>query len=160
RMKTLIRRGPWIVLALLAALAAPAVAQVSTGNIYGTVTDESGAVLPGVTVTLSGPYGTKTVTTGTQGEFRFLNLDQGRYTLKTTLTGFGHQTRDVTVNTGANLSLDFKMKVATVEETVTITAEAPIVDTKKVGTSTTVTKEEIADIPNARDPWAMLRTVP
>jgi hypothetical protein len=159
-MKTLIRRGPWIVLALLAALAAPAVAQVSTGNIYGTVTDESGAVLPGVTVALSGPYGTKTLTTGTQGEFRFLNLDQGRYTLKTTLTGFGHQTRDVTVNTGANINLEFKMKVATVEETVTITAEAPIVDTKKVGTSTTITKEEIAEIPNARDPWAMLRTVP
>ncbi len=159
-MQTLFRRGPWLILALLAVLTAPVQAQVSTGNVYGTVTDESGAVLPGVTVTLSGPYGTRTTTTGTQGEFRFLNLDQGRYTLKTALTGFGNLTRDITINTGANVNIDFRMKVATVEETVTITAEAPIVDTKKVGTSTTITKEEIAQIPNARDPWAMLRTVP
>jgi len=111
-------------------------------------------------VTLSGPYGTRTTTTGSQGEFRFLNLDQGRYALKTSLTGFGQLTREVTVNTGANVNLDFRMKVATVEETVTITAEAPVVDTKKIGTVTTITKEEIAQIPNARDPWAMLRTVP
>ena len=43
-------------------------------TLNGVVSDESGAVLPGVTVTLSGPYGTRSTTTGTQGEFRFLNL--------------------------------------------------------------------------------------
>ena len=79
----------FLVLALaLLALAPTAFAQISGGNIYGTVTDESGAVLPGATVTLTGDLGTRSTTTGTQGEFRFLNLDRGRYKLTVALTGF------------------------------------------------------------------------
>ena len=117
-------------------------------------------MLAGVTVTLAGPYGARATTSGAQGEFRFLNVEQGKHTVKTALAGFASLSREVTVNTGVNLNLDFQMKVATVEETVTITAEAPIVDVKKVGTATTITREEIAQIPNARDPWAVLRTVP
>ena len=159
-MQSLVKRVPGIALALVLAAVSAAQAQVSTGNVYGVVHDDSGAVLPGVTVALTGPYGTRSTTTGGQGEFRFLNVDQGRYTVKTGLTGFAGQARDVTVNVGTNVNLTFQMKVATVEETVTITAEAPIVDVKKMGTATTITKEEIASIPNARDPWAMLRTVP
>ena len=50
-------------------------AQISTGNIYGAVTDESGAVLPGATVTLAGPSGTRSTVAGSQGDFRYLGLD-------------------------------------------------------------------------------------
>jgi hypothetical protein len=75
-MQTLIRRGLGLAMALLVVVAGPLLAQVSTGNIYGKVTDESDAVLPGVSVTLTGPYGTRTTTTGSQGEFRFLSLDK------------------------------------------------------------------------------------
>ncbi len=159
-MQAFLRKGAGFALALALAAVPAARAQVSNGNIYGTVNDSSGAVLPGVTVTLTSPYGTRTTTTGSQGEFRFLAVDQGKYNLKTALTGFAGQAREVMVNVGANVTLTFQMKVATVEETVTITADAPIVDVKKVGTATNITKEEIANIPNARDPWAMLRTVP
>ena len=159
-MHTFLKRGPGVLLALFLAAVPAARAQVAGGNVYGVVTDDSGAVLPGVAVSLTGPYGTRSTTTGGQGEFRFLNVDQGKYAIKTTLTGFSGLSREITVNTGVNVNLDFRMKVASVEETVTITAEAPIVDVKKVGTATTITKEEIAEIPNARDPWAMLRTVP
>jgi hypothetical protein len=146
-MHTFLKRGPGVLLALFLAAVPAARAQVAGGNVYGVVTDDSGAVLPGVAVSLTGPYGTRSTTTGGQGEFRFLNVDQGKYTVKTALTGFAGQARDVTVNVGTNVSLTFQMKVATVEETVTITAEAPIVDVKKVGTATTITKEEIAPFP-------------
>jgi Carboxypeptidase regulatory-like domain len=112
-------------------------------------------------VTLTGPnIGTQTTTTGTQGEFRFLNLDPGTYRLAVSLTGFSTVNSDVIVNTGTNANLTFALKVAGLEETVTVTSETPVVDPKKMGTSTTLTKEELSQIPNSRDPWAVLRTVP
>ena len=78
-----------------------------------------------------------------------------------TLTGFGTVNRDVVVTTGQNVNLTFSLKVGgPVEETVTVTAETPVVDTKRVGTSTTLTKEELSQIPQSRDPWAVLKTVP
>ncbi|HEV7501411.1 MAG TPA: carboxypeptidase regulatory-like domain-containing protein, partial [Vicinamibacteria bacterium] len=149
-------------LVLLAAVGfAPAVrAQVATGNIYGTVKDESGAVLPGATATLTGAFGTRTTTSGTDGEFRFLNIDHGTQTLKVTLTGFTGISRSVVISSGQNVELGFSLKVATVEETVTVTGDVPVVDTKKVGTATTISKEELAEIPTSRDPWALMRTVP
>src|SRR5262249_8402431 len=142
-------------------LAAGAWAQFATGNVYGTVTDESGAVLPGATVTLTGATtGGRSTTTGSGGDFRFLNLDPGSYKLAVTLTGFTTVNREVVVNTGQNVNLSLRLKVATVEETVTVTAQTPVVDTKRVGTSTTLTKDELNQVPNSRDPWAVLRTVP
>ncbi|MHC4180673.1 MAG: TonB-dependent receptor, partial [Planctomycetota bacterium] len=141
-------------------LAPAAFAQLATGNIYGTVSDESGAVLPGATVTLSGEFGTRTTTSGSEGEFRFLKVDHGTHALKAALTGFAGVTRDVIVTIGSNIQLDFTLNVATVEETVTVTAETPVVDSKKLGTATYVSQAELAQIPSSRDPWALMRTVP
>ena len=92
--------------ALVCALAtglAPAVwAQISTGSIYGKVTDEQAAVLPGATVTLTGAtIGTRTTTSGQGGEFRFLNLDPGNYTISVALAGFGTTQRSVIVSARA-----------------------------------------------------------
>ena len=68
-----------ILLALTLLATAPAVsAQIHTGNVDGAVTDPSGAVLPGVAVTISGELGTRSTTSGSGGEFRFLGLDRGR----------------------------------------------------------------------------------
>jgi hypothetical protein len=157
----ILRRGVGLALALLLLAAPLALAQVATtSNIYGKVTDESGALLPGATVTLSGPTGTRSTTSGTDGEFRFVNVDHGRYRISVALTGFGGVNRDVVVSAGQNVTLDFSVKVATVEETVTVTAETPVVDTKKIGTSTAISKEELSQIPSSRDPWALMRTVP
>lgn len=158
-MKTWTKGLLWA-LAVLALVAPPASAQVSTGNIYGTVKDESGAVMPGATVTLTGAFGTRNTTTGTQGEFRFLNVDHGAHQLKVNLTGFTNVTREVTVQVGQNLDLGFTLKVASVEEAVTVTADTPVVDTKRTGTATTIGKAELEKIPTSRDPWALLRTVP
>jgi hypothetical protein len=148
-----------LALALLAALAPAAFAQVSTGNIYGSVTDESGAMLPGATVTLTGPY-TRSTVSGSQGDFRFLLLDNGRYKLTVGLTGFATINREVIVTTGQNVNLTFGMKVATVEESVTVTAETPVVDIKRRGTATTMELAELQQTPNARDPWGVLKNVP
>jgi hypothetical protein len=154
------KRSIGLVLALLLGLLPSAFTQTATGNIYGTVTDESGAVLPGATVRISSAFGNAETTSGSQGDFRFLNLTSGSYKITVALSGFTTVNREVGVNVGTNVNLSFAVKVATVEETVTVTAEAPIVDTKRVGTSTVLTKEELAQVPSARDPWAMLRTVP
>jgi hypothetical protein len=149
-----------LALALVIGLAPTVFAQFATGNIYGSVSDESGAVLPGATVNLTGDLGTKSTTTGSQGEFRFLNLDRGRYKVTVTLAGFTTVTQDVSVTTAENLNLSYSLKVATVEETVNVTAETALVDTKKRGTGTTLTTEDLQQVPNARDPWGVLREVP
>jgi hypothetical protein len=149
-----------LVLAALLAFVVPASAQSAGGNIYGSITDESGAVLAGATVTLSGDAGTRSTTSGGQGEFRFVGVDHGSYTLKVALTGFTTVTRQVVVSVGSSLNLAFPMKVAQIEETVTVSAETPVVDLKRSGTATTISKAELAGIPSSRDPWALMRTIP
>jgi hypothetical protein len=152
----------YIAMALgLLLLAAPgAFAQISTGNIYGTVVDAQGGVLPGATVTLSGDFGTRTVVTTAGGEFRFLSLDSGRYKLTVSLAGFASIAREVVVTSGENVNLPFTMKVAGVQETVEVLGETPLVDVKKRGTSTTMVTDELQKVPNARDPWGVLKNVP
>jgi hypothetical protein len=141
-------------------LAPGAFAQFATGNLYGTVTDESGAVLPGAVVMLTSDLGNRQTTTGTRGDFRFLNLDRGAYKVSVSIPGFTTMTRDVTITTGENVNLTFAAKVAQQEETITVTAETPLVDTKKRGTGTVLTTEELSSVPNARDPWGVLVNIP
>ena len=155
-----IKRAVGLTLALMASLAPIASAQ-STGNIYGTVADESGAVLPGAAIELVGAAGgNRSTTSGDQGDFRFLNLPNGKYTLRVALQNFATTKRDVTVNTGVNVNVTFSMKVAGLAESVTVTDVTPLVDTKRVGTSTTLTQEELTRVPQGRDPWAVLNQVP
>jgi hypothetical protein len=141
-------------------LTGAAYAQISTGNVYGTLVDESGAVLPGAHVTISGENGTQSVVADQAGNFRFLNLDNGTYRVTVQLTGFSTLNRDVRVTSGENVNLTFNMKVTKFEDAVTISAETPVVDTKKTGTGTTIDHEELSEVPNSRDPWAVLRQVP
>jgi hypothetical protein len=152
-----------LVLALLLLAAPGARAQISGGNIYGTVTDASGGILPGADVTLAALTiggAPRSTTTDNAGGFRFLNLDNDTYKLTVTLPGFTTVDRDVIVNTGMNVNVAFTLTVATVQETLTVTAESPVVDTKKLGTSTTLTSDELLAVPNGRDPWVVLQTVP
>src|SRR5205814_3024963 len=95
------KRPIGLVLALLLGAVPMLWAQASTGNIYGSVADASGAVLPGASVTISGAnIGAHTTQSGPQGDFRFLNLDPGTYKLTVSMTGFANATRDVVVTTG------------------------------------------------------------
>jgi hypothetical protein len=149
-----------LALGVVLAFAGVVSAQIATGNIYGVAKDESGAILPGVAVTLKSDLGTKSTVSGPDGAFRFLGLGRGNYTLTLSLSGFATTVRNVRVTTGENLDLVFSMKVSGVAETVEVTGESPLVDTKKRGTATTMTTEELNDVPSARDPWGVMKAVP
>jgi hypothetical protein len=146
--------------ALWAVSAAPSSAQVSTGRIDATISDSTGAVLPGVTVDISGPESHSGVT-DTLGEVHFLNLAPGTYTVSAKLPGFGdYLNKSVPVTTGGSVPLKISLAVAGVSAQVQVTGESPVVDVKRVTQTTNVTVEELQNIPSARDPWVVLQTVP
>ncbi|HEX8030190.1 MAG TPA: carboxypeptidase regulatory-like domain-containing protein, partial [Vicinamibacterales bacterium] len=147
----------------LLAMAAPTFAQEFRGRINGTVTDNTGAVLPGVTVTASSPalIQPQVQVTGGDGGFRFLALPPGVYTIDFELTGFNAVKRqDVRVVINQTLTVDMQMQVATLQETVTVTGDSPIVDTSTTAMGTNFTKELLTEIPNARDVWAAMAQAP
>ena len=142
------------------AFATPASAQVYTGRIDMTVADSTGAVLPGVTVELSGAAN-RTAVSDANGEVRFLNLPPGTYTVTAKLQGFNDYTNaNVAIAAGQSVPLRVTMGVAGMAEGVEVTAETPVIDTKKMTTSTNVTNEQLQEIPSSRDPWVVLQTVP
>jgi Carboxypeptidase regulatory-like domain/TonB-dependent Receptor Plug Domain len=155
------RRRLSFVFAVLLAFAAPALGQLQGGNITGTVADEQGAVLPGVTVTVKGLDATQTTTTDDNGQFRFLNLAPGPYSITATLQGFATVVRDqIIVAVGRSVELPLAMKLAAVEETITVSGDSPVVDAKATGTATNFTSDELRKIPTSRDPFALMRSVP
>src|SRR6266850_5940547 len=116
---------------LIAAAAGPAFAQRTTGAIVGTVTDESGAVLPGVTVTLRGAtvVGAQTSTTNEAGLYRFPALPPGTYHLSFTMPGFGTLNREgVRASVGGTVEDNVSLKVSQRAEEVTVTGEGAVVD--------------------------------
>jgi hypothetical protein len=86
-------------------------------------------------------------------------MDHGNYTIRIELAGFVTQQRDFILTSDVNVDFNFAMDIAGVEETITVTAETPVVDIKKTGTEQTIQKDELEKIPSSRDPWALLRTV-
>ena len=151
-----------IVLALMlsALIAVSAFGQYQTGSIYGKVQAKDGSVLPGVTVTLTGIGAPQTAVTDAQGLFRFPNLSPGKYTIKGELSGYGTATRaGVSVSVGQNADITMSLNPS-MAESITVTAEAPLLDSRKTGTGTSVAKIEMEKIPTSRDPWTVLQSVP
>ena len=147
----------------LLAMAAPTFAQEFRGRINGVVTDNTGAVLPGVTVSASSPalIQPQVQVTGGDGGFRFLALPPGVYTIDFELTGFNSVKRqDVRVVINQTLTVDMQLQVATLQETVTVTGASPVVDTSTTAMGTNFTKELLTEIPNARDIWAAMAQAP
>jgi hypothetical protein len=135
-------------------------AQFQTGNIYGKTQAKDGTVLPGVTVNLTGVGAPQSFVSDAQGNFRFVNLSPGNYTLKAELAGFGSATRSgVAVSVGRNAEVTMALNPS-VQESITVTAEAPLLDVRKSGTGVNVTKTELEAIPTSRDPWTILQQAP
>ena len=147
-------------LAILLVASTGAFAQTATGNVLGVVTDASGAVLPGVSVAISGEAGTRTTITGADGTYRFLNMDYGDYKVTFSLQGFGSTNKNVTITTGQSATVNASLTVGGKTETVEVTGEVPLVDVTKRGTGTTISNEQLKDVPNSRDPWGIMRNVP
>ena len=145
---------------LVALMAVGAYAQIQSGNIYGHVQAKDGTPLPGVTVTMSGVGAPQSFITDATGAFRFLNLSPGTYQVKAELAGYGTATRQgIGVSLGRNADVTMTMNPS-VAESITVTAEAPVLDVRKTGTGATVTKVELEKVPSARDPWVILQQTP
>jgi hypothetical protein len=98
------------VAALLLLVGSPAFAQLQTGNLYGVVTDDQGAPLPGVTVTLSGSGAPSVQVTNAQGQFRFLGLGPGSYNLRAELEGFSTiEYPNISINVGRNTQIEVQL---------------------------------------------------
>ena len=140
-----------------------AVAQQQTGEIYGRATDNSGAVLPGATVTVAGPalIQPRVAVTSEAGTYRVPELPIGTYSVTFELGGFRTLAmQDIRVTIGFRAQVNGQLELSTVQETVTVTGASPLVDTREVGTSSTFDLETMQNIPSARDPWVMLERTP
>jgi hypothetical protein len=133
--------------------AGPAMGQEQRGSIEGVVKDTSGAVLPGVTVSLQSANGVKleAVTDG-EGVYRFPSLAPTTYTVVASLSGFSTQTAtNVQVSLGQARRVEFSLPLAGVSETVEVTARTAAVDLTTPATATNISRERIDFIPRGRD---------
>ncbi len=158
-----------VVRALLAGLFIPLIsvsvanAQIEQGRLSGTAADAQGGVLPGVTVTATSPslIGTRTAITEGDGKYLLGSLPSGVYKVTFELAGFQTFVREnVRVTQGATLTVDAPLKVATLQETVTVSGASPVVDTSTTKVGAVFSGEVLTTIPSATDLWATLGQTP
>ncbi len=157
------RLGRFLAVAAAVLLLAPAVA-VAQSSIGGTVTDDTGGVLPGVTVEASSDVlieGSRVVFTDGTGSYNIIDLRPGEYTVVFTLPGFGTLVRDQLI-LGADVALpiDAVMSVGSVEETITVSGETPVVDVQQVQRIEVMTRETQEAIPTGRSMWSYALLIP
>src|SRR5437667_4328216 len=148
---------------LLASLvtAAPATvfAQTETGRITGTITDPSGLVVPGATITLTSTTSgaVRTTISDSVGRYVIANVPVGSYTLKVELSGFAPQTSNVLVNVGAAVSVDSTLRLAGAAESVNVIAEVPVVNVSNSEVSATISEAQIKELPTiTRNPYELI----
>lgn len=125
---------------------------VSTGTVTGTVTLPDGAATAGATVTLEGDRGQRSTISDANGKFVFLSVLPGKYALRTSLDGFNTNVVEaVQVTSGVTNNINVALEIAAAEGEITVTSEAPIVDTRSSSINTTFTDEALAVVPTARD---------
>jgi len=155
-------RGMLLAACILAVWASTAHAQ-AIGSIFGKVTDSSGGVLPGVTVTVTGSALQRPLVavTSESGTYQFPSVPLGTFTVTFELASFKKAVRpNVVITNGFNAGVDQKMEIGQMSEEVTISAAAPVVDTKKTTTGASFTAEVLEKIPTARDPWQIINMTP
>jgi outer membrane receptor protein involved in Fe transport len=130
-------------------LATVAQAQVTTADILGRVSDSSGAVLPGATITIvnTGTRDTRTQTSNETGDYVFNLLPIGTYTVTIELQGFSTQMTSVTVATGDRARVDAKLNLGTVSENIQVTAEATILQTDSSTVGSLIDAKAVQDLP-------------
>ena len=140
----------WVCVFALCALAAVRVGAQTGASINGTVVDSQGGVLPGVTMTLrnidTGVL--RSTATDADGAYQFAGLAPGRYDLKSELAGFTPvEIKETTLTIGLELRRDVKMNVETLQETVTVIGEAPVIETTRSEVAQVVTQQQIESLP-------------
>ena len=151
------------VLVLAAAILLPSLASAQ-GTLTGTVRDQSGAVLPGVTVEASSPAlieKVRAAVTDDAGQYRIPGLNPGTYTLTFRLAGFNVVRRaDIELGGTATLTIPVDMRVGALEETVTVTGESPVVDVQNTQRETVLSADVVAAMPGNRSVGTLLNAVP
>jgi hypothetical protein len=144
--------------------ALPAVAQSGVGSITGAVQDSTGAVLPGVAITLINPGtvgGEQSVISDARGVYQFTRLVPGTYGVKAVLSGFQTAIREgIIVNADVTARIDISLKLGDLEETLTVSGAAPLVDTSSALNQQSVDRALLQALPSNIDVWAIARSVP
>ena len=166
RLKTIVRGAVCLfALAILVGGAMPAMAQGIGGGITGTATDSSGGVLPGVSVTVTavdGGLGSgQTTVTNEQGAYQFTRLVPGIYIIKGELAGFRPaEQRNIQVNSDQIARADVKLEIGSLSEGVTVSGEAPLLDTSTALKQTVISRDVLEALPNRTDVWSIARVIP
>lgn len=152
-----------IVLCCLLAVGTTAFSQ-TTGNIRGTVSDETAAILPGATITLYSDAiigGSRTLVTNEVGVYRFPSLPVGTYAVEIEMDGFDtYRVEDIAVQIGATATVNSTMKLGTLAETITVTGESPVVDVTESGISTSFKGEMVQELPTTRNFYDFIQMAP
>jgi hypothetical protein len=148
-------------IALLAFGSCAASAQFNA-SLSGTVTDTTGAIVPGATVTLKDPatQAIRTSTSGSQGTYQFSELPPGNYSLTATANGFqAYSLSSVTLVAETPRNVDVKLQVGEASQTVNVSADAvPVLNTSDASTSTSLSSADVTQLPAfGRDPYELLR---
>lgn len=150
-------------LLILTLLPSVALAQTQTGTITGVVTDEQDALLPGVTVVLTGAplLRPQATVTNERGLYSFIALPPGAYVVRFQLPGFAEVERtDIRVLVASVTSVNQRLQVAAVTENITVSGESPAVDTKSTARGTNFDLDLLQNIPQAREIWSTVEQVP
>jgi hypothetical protein len=142
----------------------PVVASAQTSAVAGTVKDTSGAVLPGVTVEASSPVLIERVRSAVSdgnGQYKIEALRPGTYTVTFTLPGFSVVKREnVELTSDFTATINADLKVGAIEETITVSAESPVVDVQNITTRTVMTRDVLDSIPTGRNIQAVGIMIP
>ena len=150
-----------IVLAFVTAVSGLAFGQETTGTINGRVIDAQGLAVPGATVTITGPQGTKRVTTDGEGRFNAPFLTPGNYDVHAELSGFkAVEQKGVTVSLGQSVDLSLKMEVGGVSETVQVVGVSDVVNVGATTTGATISSDLLQRVPVGRDIGSALYLAP
>ena len=154
-----------LIFAALMAFAVPAWAQ-GVGGIGGTVMDSSGAVLPGVTLTLTSAQGgtlgaNREVVSDERGNYQFVRVVPGTYVVRGTMQGFRTvEQRNIVVNADAIARADLTLPLGQLEEGVVVSGEAPLLDTTSALKQTVLSQDTLQALPNRIDVWSITRVIP
>lgn len=158
-----VRRKPWqtVMVALIAMLlwVTPAPAQITAGRIGGTVTDTSGAVVSGATVTVTDDATgvSQSVKSGASGDYLFEAVYPGVYTLKAEAPGFQQfVSTDIHAHIQDNLTVDVKLAVGTIAQKITVTAAAPLLQTQDASVGQTIDEQQVNNMPLQSRDWTTL----
>src|SRR5262245_15619477 len=151
-----------LLIALVGLACAAALAAQTTSTVEGTIRDPEGKPVEGATVTIAGPAFERTVSSDAEGRFRILAVPPGRYSLTATREGFTTSTlTELLVDINRTLVLDLGLSAGSIEQTVTVSGDAPLIDPTDSGAGGVVTPTQIETLPvSGQNYLALLQLIP